>query len=175
PPCTCWAGIVDGTFLAVASHGTDRLMVQRLLAAKNERDSKKALLASGIAILFQFTLFLLVGIALFAHYRLPVANFGKADRIFPSFIVTGLPRGLAGLLVAAVLAAAMSNLSAALNSLSTSSMVDFFLRLRPLADESTRMRLSRAFTATWAVVLFGLALLRSEERRVGKEGGGGCG
>ena len=73
---------------------------------------------------------------------------------------------MAGLLVAAVLAAAMSNLSAALNSLSTSSMMDFFLRLRPLADESTRMRLSRAFTATWAVVLFGLALLSRRGGRV---------
>jgi len=165
-PYTFWAGIIGGTFLTMASHGTDQLMVQRLLAAKNERDSKKALLASGIAILFQFTLFLLVGIALFAHYRLPVANFGKADRIFPSFIVTGLPRGLAGLLVAAVLAAAMSNLSAALNSLSTSSMVDFYLRFRPLTSERLRMRLSRGLTIVWAVILFALALLSRRGGRV---------
>jgi Na+/proline symporter len=150
----------------MASHGTDQLMVQRLLAAKSERESKKALLASGVAILFQFTLFLIVGIALYCHYQLPAGTFGKADRIFPTFIVNGLPRGLAGLLVAAVLAAAMSNLSAALNSLSTSSMVDFYLRARPLTDEQSRMRLSRGFTLVWAVVLFGLALLSRRGGRV---------
>jgi len=165
-PYTLWAGIIGGTFLTMASHGTDQLMVQRLLAAKSERDSKKALLASGVAILFQFTLFLIVGIALFAYYRLPAESFGKADRIFPTYIVNALPHGLAGLLVAAVLAAAMSNLSAALNSLSTSSMVDFYLRWRPLADDGSRMRLSRGLTVIWAVVLFGLALLSRRGGRV---------
>ncbi len=80
--------------------------------------------------------------------------------------MNGLPRGLAGLLVAAVLAAAMSNLSAALNSLSTSSMVDFYLRVRPLSDEQSRMRLSRAFTVIWAVILFALALLSRHGGRV---------
>jgi SSS family transporter len=165
-PYTFWAGIIGGTFLTMASHGTDQLMVQRLLAAKNERDSKKALLASGLAILFQFTLFLVVGIALFAHYRLPAESFGKADRIFPTFIVNGLPRGLAGLLVAAVLAAAMSNLSAALNSLSTSSMVDFYLRLRPKTEEISRMKLSRLLTVVWAAILFGLAMLSRRGGRV---------
>ena len=165
-PYTFWAGIIGGTFLTMASHGTDQLMVQRLLAAKSERESKKALLVSGIAILFQFTLFLIVGIALYTYYQLPAESFGKADRIFPTFIVNGLPRGLSGLLVAAVLAAAMSNLSAALNSLSTSSMVDFYLRLRPSTDERLRMRLSRWLTVFWAIILFGLALLSRRGGRV---------
>src|SRR4051794_4783012 len=165
-PYTFWAGITGGTFLTMASHGTDQLMVQRLLAAKNERDSNKALLASGVAVLFQFTLFLIVGVALFAYYRLPSANFGKADRIFPTFIVQQLPRGMAGLLVAAVLAAAMSNLSAALNSLSTSSMMDFYLRWRPSENEQQRTRLSRVFTAVWACILFALALLSRRGGRV---------
>jgi solute:Na+ symporter, SSS family len=165
-PYTFWAGIIGGTFLTMASHGTDQLMVQRLLAAKTERDSKKALLASGVAVLFQFTLFLVVGIALFGYYRLPSASFGKGDRIFPTFIVNELPRGMAGLLVAAVLAAAMSNLSAALNSLSTSSMVDFYLRWRPLNNEQRRTRLSRVFTAVWACILFALALLSRRGGRV---------
>jgi SSS family transporter len=165
-PYTFWAGIIGGTFLTMASHGTDQLMVQRLLAAKNEGDSKKALLASGIAVLFQFTLFLIVGVALFAYYRLPAASFGKADRIFPTFIVQELPSGMAGLLVAAILAAAMSNLSAALNSLSTSSMVDFYLRWRSLDDEAKRTQLSRVFTVMWAGILFALALLSRRAGRV---------
>ena len=158
-PYTLWAGIIGGAFLTTASHGTDQLIVQRLLAARNQRQSALALLSSGIAILFQFALFLFVGVMLFAYYQAPSATFGKADRIYPAFIVTHMPRGIAGLLMAAILAAAMSNLSAALNSLSSSSMIDFYFRFRPEADEKRRLRLSRLATLVWALVLFGLALV----------------
>jgi len=85
--------------------------------------------------------------------------FGKPDRIYPTFIVTRMPHGISGLLIAAILAAAMSNLSAALNSLSSSAIMDFYARLRPLADEKTKMRLSRIATLAWALVLFGLAMI----------------
>ncbi|HVO79825.1 MAG TPA: sodium:solute symporter [Terriglobales bacterium] len=158
-PYTFWAGLIGGAFLTTASHGTDQLIVQRLLAARNQRQSVAALLSSGIAILFQFALFLLVGVMLFAFYRMPSATFGKADRIYPTFIVTQMRHGISGLLVAAILAAAMSNLSAALNSLSSSSIVDFYLRRHPQADERRRVRLSRWATLLWALVLFGLAVL----------------
>src|SRR5205085_759703 len=85
---TFWSGIIGGTFLTCASHGTDQLMVQRLLAARNTRQSQAALLASGVVILFQFALFLLVGAALYAYYRqLPHVPFASSDRIFPTFIV----------------------------------------------------------------------------------------
>ena len=133
-PYTLWAGIIGGAFLTTASHGTDQLIVQRLLAARNQRQSVLALLSSGVAVFFQFALFLFVGVMLFAYYRVPSAAFGRADRIYPTFIVSRMPHGIAGLLIAAILAAAMSNLSAALNSLSSSSMMDFYLRFRP-ADE----------------------------------------
>jgi solute:Na+ symporter, SSS family len=158
-PYTFWAGLIGGAFLTTASHGTDQLIVQRLLAARNEKQSVTALLSSGVAILFQFALFLVVGVMLFAYYRVPSANFGRADRIFPTFIVTRMPHGISGLLVAAILAAAMSNLSAALNSLSSSSIMDFYSRLNPHADEPHKMRLSRMATIVWALVLFGLAVL----------------
>src|SRR5881409_693486 len=138
-PYTFWAGLIGGTFLTTASHGTDQLIVQRLLAARNQRQSVAALLSSGVAILLQFALFLLVGVMLFAFYHVPSANFGKADRIYPTFIVTQMPHGLSGLLIAAILAAAMSNLSAALNSLSSSSIMDFYARFNPGADERTKM------------------------------------
>src|SRR6266581_497824 len=165
---TFWAGIIGGTFLTTASHGTDQLMVQRLLAARNERQSKTALLSSGAAILFQFALFLLVGVLLFVYYRLspPAAPFGRSDRIFPTFIVTHMPHGISGLLIAAILAAAMSNLSAALNSLSSSSIVDFYLRRNPGASERTRLAASRLSTILWGVVLFGLAILSRRGGRV---------
>ncbi len=161
---TFWSGIVGGTFLTTASHGTDQLMVQRLLAAKNERQSKAALLSSGVVILFQFALFLLVGALLFAYYsydaRGPQAMAALgADRIFPRFIVEKMPHGISGVLIAAILAAAMSNLSAALNSLSSTSIVDFYLRKKPQATESQRVRLSRWATVGWAIVLFVLAIL----------------
>ena len=129
-PYTLWAGIIGGAFLTTASHGTDQLIVQRLLAARNQRQSVLALLSSGVAVFFQFALFLFVGVMLFAYYRVPSATFGRADRIYPTFIVSHMPHGIAGLLIAAILAAAMSNLSAALNSLSSSSMMDFYFRFR---------------------------------------------
>jgi solute:Na+ symporter, SSS family len=158
-PYTFWAGVIGGTFLTTASHGTDQLIVQRLLAARSQKQSVTALLSSGVAVLFQFALFLLVGIMLWAYYRVPSAVFGKPDRIYPTFIVTRMPHGISGLLIAAILAAAMSNLSAALNSLSSSAIMDFYARLRPEADEKTKMRLSRLSTLVWALVLFGLAVI----------------
>jgi len=158
-PYTFWAGMIGGTFLTTASHGTDQLIVQRLLAARGQKQSTTALLSSGVAILIQFALFLMVGIMLWAYYRAPSAMFGKADRIYPTFIVTRMPHGISGLLIAAILAAAMSNLSAALNSLSSSAIMDFYARLRPQADETTKMRLSRLATLAWALLLFGLAVI----------------
>jgi solute:Na+ symporter, SSS family len=158
-PYTFWAGVIGGAFLTTASHGTDQLIVQRLLAARSQRQSVAALLSSGAAILFQFGLFLVLGVMLFAYYKLPSAHFGKADWIYPTFIVTRMPHGISGLLIAAILAAAMSNLSAALNSLSSSTILDFYVRLRPTISEEKKMRLSRLSTFIWATVLFILAVL----------------
>jgi SSS family solute:Na+ symporter len=158
-PYTFWAGVIGGAFLTTASHGTDQLIVQRLLAARNQKQSVTALLSSGVAIIVQFALFLLVGVMLFVYYHVPSATFGKADRIFPTFIVSRMPHGISGLLIAAILAAAMSNLSAALNALSSTSMLDFYLRRNPQIDEARQLKLSRVSTIIWAVVLFGLAIL----------------
>jgi len=158
-PYTLWAGIIGGTVFTMASHGTDQLIVQRLLAARSQRQSALALVSSGLAIFFLIALFLMVGVMLFSYYQVPSATFGKADRIYPTFIVTHMPRGIAGLLIAAILAAAMSNLSAALNSLSSSSMMDLYLRFRPSLDETRRVKLSRLATVVWAGVLFLLAVI----------------
>jgi len=158
-PYTFWSGIIGGAFFTVASHGTDQLIVQRLLAARGQKQSATALITSGVAVMFQFALFLMVGILLWAYYLVPSMGFGKPDRIYPTFIVTRMPHGISGLLIAAVLAAAMSNLSAALNSLSSSAILDFYVRLRPQVDEHKKMRLSRLATVGWALVLFGLAVI----------------
>src|SRR5437868_14150571 len=158
-PYTFWAGLIGGAFLTTASHGTDQLIVQRLLAARNQKQSVTALLSSGVAIVFQFALFLVVGVMLFAYYQVPSKTFGKADFIYPTFIVSRMPHGISGLLIAAILAAAMSNLSAALNSLSSSSIIDFYLRRKPQTEERRRVQLSRLATLFWALVLFVLAVL----------------
>lgn len=157
---TFWAGLIGGMFLTTATHGTDQLMVQRLLAARNQRESQTALLSSGLVILVQFTLFLLFGAGLWVYYGIfsPSTRFAKPDYIFPTFIVDHMPHGISGLLIAAILAAAMSNLSAALNSLSSTSMIDFYLRARPETSERARLGLSRGATVVWGIVLFGLAL-----------------
>jgi SSS family transporter len=156
---TFWAGVLGGTFLTMASHGTDQLMVQRLLAARSLRESRLALLSSGVVIFVQFTLFLLIGVGLYVFYgQHPGTGFRTNDYIFPTFIVRELPIGIAGLLVAAILAAAMSNLSAALNSLSSTTVVDFYMHLRPKADERERTLISKSSAALWAIVLFAIAV-----------------
>src|SRR6202522_1763693 len=158
---TFWAGLIGGCFLTMASHGRDQLMVQRLLAAKNLRQSRIALLSGGGVILVQFALFLAIGTGLYYFYGSAPNGAAQAnpDRVFPAFIVNEMPHGVAGLMVAAILAAAMSNLSAAVNSLSSSSMVDFYLAWKPHADERERARLSRVMTLFWAALLFVLALM----------------
>ncbi len=165
---TFWAGLIGGAFLTTASHGTDQLIVQRLLAARSERQSKLALLSSGVFVFVQFALFLLVGAMLFAFYKLfpPDAAWGKTDYIFPTFIVTRMPHGISGLLIAAILAAAMSNLSAALNSLSSTAVIDFYLRWRPDTPEKRRLLISRGMTVGWGLLLFVLAIASRQGGRV---------
>jgi SSS family transporter len=155
---TFWAGIIGGTFLTMASHGTDQTMVQRLLAARNERDSKKALLGSGVIIFFQFALFLVLGVMLFVYAQhmgtgLPT---GDPDRIFPWFIVHEMPHGLAGLVLAAIFAVAMSNASGSLNSLASSSIIDLGAGGKNAAKSLGR---SRKMTLAWGVVLMLLGLI----------------
>jgi solute:Na+ symporter, SSS family len=157
---TFWAGVIGGMFLNTSTHGTDQLMVQRLLVARNQRDSKTALLFSGGVILIQFALFLLVGAGLWVFYKMfPTGqHFATNDYVFPTFIVDHMPHGISGLLIAAILAAAMSNLSAALNSLSSTTMIDFYLRHKPETTDSKRLKLSRVATIGWGLLLFALAL-----------------
>ncbi len=170
-PYTFWAGFLGGTFLTMASHGTDQLMVQRLLAARNLRESRLALLSSGVVIFFQFAFFLLIGAGLWVFYGMATtpgaphlasemwARTTSPDRLFPTFITEQMPVGIAGLLIAAILAAAMSNLSAALNSLSSTTIVDFYIRFKPQTSDRERTLMSKASTALWAIVLFAIAII----------------
>ncbi len=159
---TLWSGLLGGAFLTMASHGTDQTIVQRLLAARSQRDSRRALLASGAIVLFQFTLFLLIGVMLFVFaQRVPLLAPGEpTDRILPLFLVREMPPGLAGILLAAILAVAMSNASGSLNSLAASSVLDF-RRLRGRGtDAAGFLRLSRRMTLLWGCILLALGLVR---------------
>lgn len=160
-PFTFWAGLVGGTFLTMASHGTDQLLVQRLLTCRNRRDSQKAIVFSGVVVFAQFALFLAIGLMLHAYYAIhPVPAMASTDEIFPAFIVRSLPHGVAGLVIAAIFAAAMSNLSGSLNSLASSTVLDFYQPvLAPDASDASLLRLSRWLTAAWGIVLIGIAIL----------------
>ncbi len=155
-PYTLWAGLIGGAFLSMASHGTDHLMVQRLLTCRNLRDSQWAIVGSGIAVLIQFAFFLLIGLALWRFYGDRV--FARTDEIFVTFIVEQLPAGATGLVIAAIFAAAMSTLSSSLNSLASASTYDFYAPLRG-GGEKKLYAVGRVFTLAWAVVLIGGALL----------------
>ena len=137
---TFWSGVIGGTFFTMGSHGTDQTIVQRLLAAKSERESKLALLASGVVILLQFALFLVLGVMLYAWHGAPAVIAGHSyDSVFPDFIVTAMPSGARGAILAAIIAVAMSNASGSLNSLAASSVVDF-QHLRGLRDVGRKSR-----------------------------------
>ncbi len=168
-PYTFWGGIIGGAFLNTASHGVDQLIVQRLLAARNARDSKLALLSSGIVVLFQFALFLVVGIMLycFYHYNPQLVAPAARDKIFPSFIAEFLPHGIRGAMIAAILAAAMSTLSGSLNSLAATTMMDFYkpFMKKDIAPEK-QLRLSKWITVCWGIVLTGLAILSRDVKSV---------
>jgi len=161
-----WAGLAGGCFLTTASHGTDQLMVQRLLSARDEAQSRTALLASWAVILFQFTLFLLIGLGLYVYYgdrHLHTPD--RLDRLYPDFIWHQLPHGLAGLLIAAILAAAMANLSAALNSLSSTLVVDFLHARSKAVSEAKSLRLARWATVLWGVALLAIAVVARYSKR----------
>ncbi len=161
---TFWSGVIGGAFLTTATHGTDQLMVQRYLCAKNARQATLALLTSGVVILAQFVLFLIIGLMLFVFYQktagLPPEVAAKADRVFPHFIVTQLPNGLIGLVVAAIFAAAMSTLSSSLNSLSATAVTDFYRPLfAPNKTDGHYLKVSRVLTAVWGGVQIVVAMI----------------
>src|SRR5689334_14896966 len=159
---TFWSGLIGGGFLTMATHGTDQIIVQRLLAARSERDSRRALLTSGVIVLIQFTIFLLIGVLLFVFAQhVPLLTPGeRTDRILPLFLVREMPVGLAGLLLASIVAVAMSNAAGSLNSLAASSVMDFSRLWGKSTDASTFLRLSRRMTLVWGFVLMAFGFVK---------------
>lgn len=160
-PHTLAAGLLGGGFLAMASHGADQIIVQRLLTANSLKDAQRALIGSGIAVIAQFAMFLTIGLGLWAYYG--AREFAAPDRIFPTFIIEGMPAGMTGVVIAAILAAAMSTVSGSLNALAAATLHDIWTPLRGAPGAAEGLRLSRRFTLVWGLVLVGGALLYRAE------------
>jgi SSS family transporter len=157
-PYTLFAGLFGGAVFTMASHGTDQLIVQRLLTCTDQRSAQKALVGSGVVVIVQFLLFLMVGLGLWAFYG--GRDFASTDEIFATFIVEQLPPGLTGLLIAGVFAAAMSSLSSSINSLASATAYDYWAPMvGARGDEGRILRAGRAFTLVWAALLIGGAIL----------------
>ena len=154
---TFWAGLVGGGFLSMASHGTDQLIVQRLLTCRDVRQSQRALIGSGVAVIFQFALFLLVGLGLWVFFE--GRAFDSSDEIFARFIIDEMPTGLRGLLIAGVFAAAMSSLSSSINSLASASAYDFWGPLTGRTGDRSAMIAGKVFTLVWAGLLIAGAIV----------------
>ena len=153
---TFLGGLVGGALLSAASHGTDHLIVQRLLATRSLRSAQQALVGSGVVVILQFLLFLLVGSAIWAAGLAPAGM--PADNIFPQFIIDHLPSGLAGLVVAGILAAAMSTISSSINALASSVTHDLYAGMTGRTDPAHLLRVGRAFSVGWGLALVGAAL-----------------
>ena len=153
---TFLTSIIGGAFLSLASHGTDQLIVQRLLSCKTLKDSQKALITSGFLVVLQFALFLFLGLLLYAFYQGAEI---KPDTIFPIFIINELPAGLSGIIIAAIFAAAMSTLSSSLNSLASSTVFDILNFSKRNLSASNKIMWSRLITLIWGVIFIGAALI----------------
>jgi solute:Na+ symporter, SSS family len=155
---TLWAGLLGGVALTLATHGTDQYLVQRLLSARSAREAAHGLILSGFIVFAQFVVFLGIGVMLFVYYQqTPLPQpLTRTDEILPIFVVSSLTHGLAGFIVAAIVAAA---LSPSLNAMAATTVNDFYLRyVRPDADQHAQMRISRQATIGWGVVQLAIAL-----------------
>jgi SSS family transporter len=163
-PINIWMGVIGGTFMVMSSHGAEQLIVQRVLACKTVRDGRRALILSAAVILPLFLIFLLTGAMLWVYYQrfalgIPVpevrpgSGIRANDFIFPIFILTATPHVVKGLLIVAILAAAMSSVSSALTALASVSTMDFAKRMMPERTEAFYLRLSKVSTVLWAAAL----------------------
>jgi solute:Na+ symporter, SSS family len=165
---TFWAGVIGGAFLTTSTHGTDQYLVQRYLCSKNSRQAAMALLSSGVVVFAQFIMFLLIGVMLFVFYRQQPAKLPEGlspDRIFSHFIVQELPPGIVGLVIAAMLAAAMSS---SLNALASTALTDFYQPLfaKNRSDEHY-LKVSHLLTAVWGVIQIVSALFMiGQDKRI---------
>lgn len=152
-----FSGLIGGSLLSFASHGTDHLIVQRVLACRDMSAARKAMIFSGIIVFFQFLLFMVLGLMIYV--LLEGRAFARADEIMPEFIIHHVPPGLKGLMLAGILAAAMSTISSSINSLSSSTAMDILMLTRWNIPEKKKVLVSRGISLLWACVITGAAIM----------------
>jgi solute:Na+ symporter, SSS family len=155
-PYTFFGGIIGGAFLSMASHGIDQLIVQRLLTTGSVSTSRKALIGTGIIVIFQFAIFLFLGAILYVYYGGAAI---PSDEVFPTFIVQEMPTGLSGLIVAGLFAAAMSTLAGSISALTSATVYDYLIPYSKWFTEENQVSISRIFIVIWSALLAGSALL----------------
>jgi SSS family transporter len=172
-PFNLWMGLIGGTVFVMSTHGADQLIVQRVLSCGSVKAGRKALALSAVLIVPLFLIFLGVGVLLWVYYQvhpaMPIGipearpGVGKNDYVFPIFILTEVPHVARGFLIVAILAAAMSSVSAALSALSSVFTMDFYKGLsKVVRTEAHYLKFSRASMLLWAVLLGGIAVLTKE-------------
>jgi len=164
---TLWGGIIGGAMLSMASHGTDQLIVQRILSCKSTADSKKAMIGSGLVVFLQFVIFLFIGAMLYMVWNgasLEALSITKPDELFTKFIIENLPPVVKGITVAGIFAASMTTLSGSLSAMSSSITVDIFKPIfKNITDEGKWLKISRFATLGWGIVMvFGAMIFTNQ-------------
>jgi solute:Na+ symporter, SSS family len=157
-----FSGIIGGAILSFASHGTDHLIVQRVLSCRDLASARKAMIWSGIIVFFQFGLFMMWG--LFIYVLLGGKMFDLPDTIMPYFIINKLPPGLKGLMLAGIFAAAMSTISSSINSISSSTAMDILQLSNKNMSDRQKLRISRIISFGWSCVMIVIASLLKDTR-----------
>jgi SSS family solute:Na+ symporter len=153
---TIWVIIIGGLANNLISYSSDQAVIQRYLTTKDEKSAAKSILLNGVMSVFVLILFYFIGTALFAFYKTNPGemNFAmeKTDSIFPHFIMSKMPVGIAGILIAAIFSATMSTVSSSVNSISTSFTADIYTRFFPESNDKKQLRVAR-----WSGIVFGIA------------------
>ncbi len=154
-----FSGLIGGALLSMASHGTDQLIVQRVLSCRDKSDSSRSLVWSGYIVFLQFALFLLIGSLMYLFWHgqsYSQLGITRGDELFTKYIIENIPTGIKGLTVAGIFAAAMSTLSSSLNALSSSTMVDILpSSLTDRLKGKKELVFSRWITFSWGILMVG--------------------
>jgi solute:Na+ symporter, SSS family len=147
---TFWVMALNGIFYALQKYGTDQTVVQRFLAAKSDRDGIRAALIGALLCVPLWILFMFIGTGLWAFYAITHISLPpgiKPDKVFPHFIVTQLPAGVRGIVIAALICATLSSLQSDLNCLSAVCVEDYYRRLFPRSSDQKRLFAGKTIVA----------------------------
>jgi SSS family solute:Na+ symporter len=134
--------VLNGIFYGIQKYGTDQTIVQRYLTARSDKSAVRAALMGVFLSLPVWTLFMFIGTLLYVYYSVygnPLPADLRPDAVFPYFIMTKLPIGVTGLVLAALIAAAVSSLDSDLNCLAAVGVDDYYKRFRPKSTDKQRL------------------------------------